>query len=178
MGDCDNISSDSIIDDSMYIPTKPFAAMTEKESTSDEESDSDDSMVYKTLPNEAFASMPAKESSDKVSVSDDSRVCVDNNQDDTEIDDNLNTKPRAIEVEKSDKNREKETSKRKSQVSICVFMNPKKKSVSKEVNINIETTECNSNATGSLDNSNKVTPVKMNDLVLIKQKQFKISEDP
>ena len=57
MSVCENVSSDSSINDSMYIPTKPFAAMKEKELASDKESDSGDIMVYKTLPNKAFASI-------------------------------------------------------------------------------------------------------------------------
>ena len=126
-------------------------------------------MEYKILP---FASMPEKESSAEDSDSDDSREYINNKYDDMDIDDNLNTKPSAIDIEKTGDDRVKEPSKRKSQASIYDFVNLKRKSVSKEININIQTADCNSDATGSLNHHNEVTADKMDVLILLKQKEL------
>ena len=47
MSDCENMSSNDSTDGVMYFAKRPFATMPEKKPTSDDDSDSDDSMDWK-----------------------------------------------------------------------------------------------------------------------------------
>ena len=85
-----NILSDDIIDGVIYFAKRLFASMPKKESTSDNDIDSDDSMKWKK-----WMKHNNKNRKDSTQYMND-----DSDSDDTHINDNLNTKPSAVDTKK------------------------------------------------------------------------------